>query len=119
MKYDKKWERNPAKRQNCGFLPLSFPNSGHLEWYTPINGMRFLEFLVENKAFYFSKVAFCAGIARNKWLKNAVLKIAHWDWHFFCQGLHNCSSYIVCSSELKMEGGDFRGHWLLGKGKNC
>ena len=32
----------------------------------------FLEFLVENKAYHFSKRALRAGTARNKWLKKAL-----------------------------------------------
>ena len=52
----KKGQESPVKEQNCGFLPLIFPNSGHLEHCTPLNEV-FFEFSVENKAFHFSKRA--------------------------------------------------------------
>ena len=69
MQYNQKRQESPVKGHNRGFLPLTFSNLQHLGRYTILNGMRFLKFLVENKAFHFSKRALYAGTARNKWLK--------------------------------------------------
>ena len=68
----KKGEESPAKGRNSGFLPLILLNLGYLE-HTPQKQHVFLEFLVENKAFRFSKRALRAGTARNKWLKKALI----------------------------------------------
>ena len=68
-----KGQESLVKGHNRGFLPLNFPNSGYLECYAPSPPTPkwhvFLEFLVEKKAFCFSKRALHAGTARNKWLK--------------------------------------------------
>ena len=40
----KKEEESSAKGHMCGFLPLVFPNLGHLERYTPLDGMCFCSF---------------------------------------------------------------------------
>ena len=54
----KKGQESPVKEQNCRFLPVIFANTGHLERCTPLNDVFFFfEFLVENKAFHFSKRA--------------------------------------------------------------
>ena len=65
----KKGQESPVEEHNCGFLPIIFRNSGHLERYTPPKRHVFLEFLVEKKTFRFSKRALRAGTACNKWLK--------------------------------------------------
>ena len=39
-----KRERSPIKGHNSGFLPLIFPNLGHLECYTPVDNMHFWSF---------------------------------------------------------------------------
>ena len=72
MRYNQKRQTSPVKGRNCGFLPHIFPNLGHLERSTPPKRHVFLEFLVENKAFHFSKRALHAGTAHNKWLKKAL-----------------------------------------------
>ena len=47
----KKGRESPVKGHNCGFLLLIFPNTGHLECYTPsphpVKRHVFLEFLVK------------------------------------------------------------------------
>ena len=63
----RKGEEVPIKGHNYGF-PLIFPNLGQLECYIPLNGM----VLIENKGFYFSKMALLVDTARNKWLKKAL-----------------------------------------------
>ena len=64
MRYDKKnGQESPVKGHNCGFLPLIFPNLGHLERCNPL--------IVENKAFDLSKKALRAVTARNEWLKKS------------------------------------------------
>ena len=63
----KKRQEGSAKGHNCGFLPLVFQNLGDFERYTPSP-----QFLVENKAFYSSKMALRAGTTRNNWLKQAL-----------------------------------------------
>ena len=40
----KKGQESPVKGHNYGFLPLIFPNLGHLECYIPLNSMRFWSF---------------------------------------------------------------------------
>ena len=74
----KKGQESPVKGQNLEFLPLIFPNLGHLECYTspsPPKQHVVLEFFVENKAVHFSKRALCAGNACNKWIKKALKTI--------------------------------------------
>ena len=68
MRITKKGQECLVKGHNCGFLPLIFPNSGHLERYTPPppKWHVLLEFLVEKKAFRFSKRPVREGTARNK-----------------------------------------------------
>ena len=51
----KKGQENSIKGKNCGFLPLIFPNLGHLEPYATLKRHMLLEFLVDNKAFNFSQ----------------------------------------------------------------
>lgn len=40
----KKGQESPAKRHSCGFLPLIYPNLGHLERHSSINGTCFWSF---------------------------------------------------------------------------
>ena len=68
----KKGGKSPVKGRNSKFLPLILPNLKYLE-HTPPKQHVFLEFLVENKAFRFSKRALRASTARNKWLKKALI----------------------------------------------
>ena len=58
-----------VKGHNFEFLPENFPNLGHWEWYTPTKQDVVLKVLTENKVFYVSKRALCAGTTCNKALK--------------------------------------------------
>ena len=40
----KKGQESPVKGHSFGFAPLIFANLGHLECYTPLNGMYFWRF---------------------------------------------------------------------------
>ena len=79
----KKRQESPVKGYNCGFLPLIFPNLGHLELYTPPKRHVFLEILIENTAFHFSKRALRAGTARNKWFKKSPDRYFPYFCYFF------------------------------------
>ena len=68
----KKGQVSTEKGHNCGSVPLIFQNLGHLECYTHSKQYVFLKFLIEYKAFHFSKWALRAGTARNMWLKKAL-----------------------------------------------
>ena len=68
MRYNQNRARKSSERAQLWIFKL--------EHYTPSPSLKrrvFLEFLVENKVFHFSKGAFCAGTARKKWLKEALL----------------------------------------------
>ena len=65
----KKGQEGPVKGYICGFLYLKFFKCRIFRTLHPSKQHVFLEFLVENRAFYFSKRALRAGIARTKWLK--------------------------------------------------
>ena len=57
MHYNQKRQESPVKGHRCEFLPLVFPTFGHLECYIPPCLHVILQFLVETKAFHFSKRA--------------------------------------------------------------
>ena len=61
------------KRAQLWIFTTHSSNLGHLEHCTPPKRHVFLEFLVENKAYHFSKRALRAGTARSKWLKKALI----------------------------------------------
>ena len=65
----KKEEESSEKGHICGFLPFLFPDLGYLERCTPPLNDVFLQLLVENKEFYFSKRALRGGTAHHNWLK--------------------------------------------------
>ena len=71
----KKGQEGPVKGYICGFLYLKFFKCRIFRTLHPSKQHVFLEFLVENRAFYFSKRALRAGIARTKWLKKTLLVI--------------------------------------------
>ena len=51
---------------NCGVLPLAFPNLERLPCCSSLNDKFFFEFLVYNEVFHFSKRQLHAGTARTK-----------------------------------------------------
>ena len=75
MRFNQKRATKSSKRAQLWiFTPHSskfraFRTQHSLKWHV------FLEFLVENKAYHFSKNALRADTARNKWLKKALTAI--------------------------------------------
>ena len=69
MQYNKKkGQESRVKRDNFGFLPKNFPNSG-IENATPPKQDVVLKVLTENKVFYVSKWAWHASTPCNNGLK--------------------------------------------------
>ena len=55
VRYNQKRAKKSSKRAQLWVLPLIFPNSGHLECYTPLNDMCFWSFQLKKKHFVSQK----------------------------------------------------------------
>ena len=69
VRYNLKRAKRSSKRAQLWIFATHFFKFRAFVTLHPPKQHVFLEFSVENKAFYFTKRALCADTARNKWLK--------------------------------------------------